>query len=691
MRFCLRSVRARLKGTIAVCGPLVWGGVVLAADASGPPMTEEAFWDEVPMVMSATRMSQPVVDSPVAVSVVTQEMIKASGAREIPELFRLVPGFIVGYHDGHTPSVSYKMSLDRFARRMQVLIDGRSVYTTAIGGIPWATLPITLDDIDRIEVVRGPNSASYGANSFLGVINIITLHAIVDQGASVKVNIGDEGVKETFVRHGGSRGNMDYRVAVAYIADDGFPTRKDDKRTQKLSFRVDYQINASDVVTVEAGVGMGVRGVENRWSSMFSPPREKEVLNHQEHVRWQRTLGVGESFSVQFYHIYQRNFESFFINNAVLSSDGPNDIVLDSTAVDFGRRTERYDLEFQHTVAVGNNWRMAWGGGIRQDTVWGSESLFGNSEIGNHLNQGFINAEWDPLGHWLVNLGFMVEDYSTTGTDYSPRLGFNYKFSPAHGMRLTASKAIRTPSMFEYAADYMLSGSTSIIDRNTGTVLGPGPDVTNAFVKGTRQTGVERITAYELGYNGKAGALTYDAKLYRDELRNLIASVAYPASDLSGKVNVYENRDALIIRGLELESTYLYDDGASVRFTYAYSRLEDLSRNKAVDYTRVAPKNSVSVLLIKPFANQYLGSAGYYYTGGINGWESKEAREPVRRLDLRLARQMRVLGNEAELALVLRNVLGKYEEMQLLRPRQNFTYFNEVGPSMYISMRVHMD
>ncbi len=698
MKFCVNSAPAQSKGAraIAVCGALVCGNGAFAAGVSGPPLTEEVFWDEVPTVMSATRMSQPVVDSPVAVSVITQEMIEASGAREIPELFRMVPGFIVGYHDGHTPSVSYKMSLDRYARRMQVLIDGRSVYTTAIGGVPWATLHITLDDIERIEVVRGPNSASYGANSFLGVINIITRNAIADQGASVKVNIGDEGVRETYVRHGGAQGRMDYRVAVAYLSDDGLPIRKDYKRTQKFSFRVDYQLSAKDMISAKGGVGMGVRGVENRWTATLSPPREKEVLNHQQHIRWQRTLGVGESFSLHFYHIYQRNFEGFTIADLLLSSEGPNDTVLNPVSVDISRRTERYDLEFQHNLSMGESWRVAWGGGVRQDSVWGGEDLLGGASIGNHLNQGFINAEWDPDGRYLVNLGVMVENYSTTGTDYSPRLGFNYKFSSSHGVRLTASKAIRTPSMFEYAADYSFSGSTRVVNRESGVVLGPGADAYDLFVRGSQQLGVERITAYELGYNGKvlSGALSYDIKLYRDELSNLIALVTKPEPppDINGKAATYENQDALVIRGLELESTYLYDNGASARLTYAYSRLEELSINNAVDYAKVAPKNSISLLVVKPFAGNYLGSLGYYYTHRINGWGAwGESRDPVRRLDLRLAKEMRLLGNNAQLALALRNVLGKYEEMELLRPRQNFTYFNEVDPSFYISMRVNMD
>lgn len=186
------------------------------------PLSEDDCWGEVPVVMSAIRIAQPVTDAPVAVTVIDRRMIDASGAREIPEFFRMVPGFIVGYHDVHTPSVSYHMS------------DGRSIYTTAIGAVPWMTLFVTMDDIERIEVVRGPNTASYGTSSFLAVISIITREALLDRGISVKTNLGNDGVRELCLRHGGV-GKFDYRVGAGFIGDDGFDNRLDYKRTQLAS------------------------------------------------------------------------------------------------------------------------------------------------------------------------------------------------------------------------------------------------------------------------------------------------------------------------------------------------------------------------------------------------------------------------------------------------------------------------
>ena len=647
-----------------------------SADDASALMSEEMIFGDVPIISSATRLPQPITDSPVAVTVIDRDMIEASGAREIPELFRLVPGFIVGYNDGHTPSVSYHMSIDRYARRMQVLIDGRSVYVMANGGVPWSSLPITLDDIERIEVVRGPNSASYGANSFLGVISITTRHALLDQGASVKVNIGDEGVREGFLRHGGTSGDLDYRVTAGYVTDDGLPVRFDGKQIRMFSARGDYSLSTRDVMSFQAGIAKGPLAVENPWGGTLNLPRYKEELHHYEQVRWERSLGVDESISVQLYHILQRNFEEYAVDPAPL----------DPVYVDFSRSTQRYDLEMQHNISLGSSYRVAWGLGAREDSYWGASALLGGRTIDNHLKRGFINTEWNPEGPWLMNFGLMVEDYNITGTDASPRLGVNYKFSPAHGVRLTASKAIRTPSNYEYAVDYSLTG-----------YMGGAPVIFYQFELGTEQTTPETIRSYELGYYGALtkASINYDIKIFRDEIRHLITPVKYTgySSNPGDKTEIYENRDAITIDGLELDLSARLPNEFQLWFTYAFSEIDDDSNNPRIQYDAgVAPKHSVSLLLLKKFAHGYRASAGWYFTDKVQGWNSHDLRTPVRRLDLKLSKSGRYFGKNTEISLALRNVLGKYEEMRVLRSDWKvFDYLNMVDPSAYVSIKVELN
>ncbi len=644
------------------------------------PLSEDDYWDEVPVVMSATRIAQPVTDAPVAVTVIDRRMIEASGAREIPELFRMVPGFIVGYHDGHTPSVSYHMSDGRYSRRLQVLVDGRSIYTTAIGAVPWATLFVTMDDIERIEVVRGPNTASYGANSFLAVINIITREAVLDHGTSVKTNLGDDGVHELFLRHGGGAGKLDYRLTAGFIGDDGFDNRLDYKRTQLASLRADYQLSSVDVITFQGGVATGPRGVENRIVPDLSVDREKKLLNHQEHLKWQRTLGLNESLSVQFYHIYQRNIERFYT--------GPfpwGGATLAPNYVDFDRSTDRYDLELQHNVNLSESMRIAWGLGVRDDQVWGGENLMGNKEIHNHLRRGFFNLEWTPEGNWLINAGAMVEDYSSTGTDISPRAGLNYHLSAAQSLRLTVSKAIRTPSMFEYAVDYGIYNA-QLEPSGTSNLL---------FWKGAQQTKVERVTSYEFGYHlaPRQGAFTLDAKLFHDELSDLIFKV--PTGDyVTTHGETYLNQYAFAIQGAELEARFTFVNSSALYFGYSYVDIQDKSSPSFGVDPLMAPEHSFSLLYMVGFNHGVTAGVGFYFTDWIQGWEPEapEAiRAPVRRLDLRLARRLDLQGYETEFALAMRNVLGKYEEMEVLSYDPRFQNLNEVDSSAYVTARIQID
>lgn len=693
-----------------VNGLLLCGGLGLSviapqalAVAEEPPLSEDLFWSDVPMVMSATRMSQPVVDSPVAVTVIDRRMIEASGAREIPELFRLVPGFIVGYHDGPTPSVAYHLSEDRYARQMQVMVDGRSVYTTAIGGINWVTLPVTLDDIERIEVVRGPNSASYGANSFLGVINIITRHVVLERGSSVKTNIGDEGVRELFLRHGGGAGRFDYRISAGFIEDEGFDNRVDYKRTRLLSLRSEYALSSSDRIILDAGLGTGPRGVENRTTlKALSPDRERTELHHHQQLRWERNLGLGESLSVQFYHIYQRNSETFQTQPIILGSSAGINWVAEPMPVDFSLKTHRYDLELQHNITLGEGVRAAWGGGLRDDQVWGGENLMAAAEVHNHLKHAFMNLEWDPGSRWLINAGAMVEDYSTTGTSTSPRAGVNYRFSPAHSMRLTGSKAIRTPSMYEYAARYAYFGPTNYYSGST--LAAPGPDVYQGYDVGLRNVDVEKITAFELGYHGMPvpGRLELDVKVFHDDLEDLLGTRARRPvpGDLDGKDNPIVNRNFYLIRGVELESRLTLDEGSSLYVGYARIFADRILRNAitggvdAVEKSRYSPEHSFSLLYMAEFDQGYSAGAGFYFTDRMQSWESGDinrVRDPVRRLDLKMARKFEFSGSQMELALAFRSALGRYEEMEVLRPKSRYPVPNEVDSSAYLSLKVHME
>lgn len=167
---------------------------------------EQSFFQDIPIVLSASRLSQPVSDAPNAMTVIDREMIEASGFRSLPDLFRLVPGMFVGSYNGYTPIVAYHGTFDQYSRRMQVLVDGRSVYLPPFSYVNWEDIPLHIADIERIEVIRGTAAASHGANSSQGVINIITRDASAVHGASVSVLKGNGGISEIATHLGNDPG-----------------------------------------------------------------------------------------------------------------------------------------------------------------------------------------------------------------------------------------------------------------------------------------------------------------------------------------------------------------------------------------------------------------------------------------------------------------------------------------------------
>ena len=151
-------------------------------------------------------------------------MIRNSGARDVAELMRLVPGFQVEYFKAWKPVVTYHGAADDFARRLQVLVDGRSIYTPLFGGVLWSNLPLALEDIERVEVIRSPNAATHGPNSFSAIINIITAHPSTGDGQEASATVGQGGQRDGFARASGESAGGHYRLSLVHHEDDGFET-----------------------------------------------------------------------------------------------------------------------------------------------------------------------------------------------------------------------------------------------------------------------------------------------------------------------------------------------------------------------------------------------------------------------------------------------------------------------------------
>ncbi len=354
-------------------------------------LSEDDYIGEVPKVLTVSRLAQSKEDSPSAVTVIDRETIRASGIVDIPELFRLVPGFYVGknagfiYNSNHV--VSYHGMASAYAGAMQVLINGRSVYSPLFGGVNWSELPITVDDIDRIEITRGPNAASYGANSFLGVISIITKDAKDSTGSSVRLTHGT-GRNEAFYRYGGELNDVNYRVSAGYREDDGLDNRNDFKRTNILNLQADKRLDASNEIGFEMGITRGDRadGEASKDYVLFVP-RMRDISSDYELIHWRHNDSDDSDFSLQAYHSANNTGDTFTTINLranaqrltlerLLRSQPPPSLIAaqaraaifaatlrdDQLTINNDIEMDRYDIEAQHTFVPAVNWRVVWGG-----------------------------------------------------------------------------------------------------------------------------------------------------------------------------------------------------------------------------------------------------------------------------------------------------------------------------------------
>jgi iron complex outermembrane receptor protein len=201
-------------------------------------------------VTTVSRQESTVGQSPAAIYVITQEDIHRSGATTIPELFRRVPGMDVARIDAHRWAVSVRGFNQEFTNKLLVLMDGRAVYTPLFSGVRWEQQDTVLEDIDRIEVIRGPAAALWGANAVNGVINIITKNARDTQGLLLSGGGGTEDVGFGSLRYGGKLAeDVYYRVYAKGFAlgDTKFPngtSSEDDWHQERGGFRIDW--NRSD-------------------------------------------------------------------------------------------------------------------------------------------------------------------------------------------------------------------------------------------------------------------------------------------------------------------------------------------------------------------------------------------------------------------------------------------------------------
>lgn len=582
-------------------------------------------------MLTVTRLAQPLGDVPGAVTVIDRDTIRRSGARDVTDLLRLVPGYIVGGFNGANVTAAYHMPLDEYGQRNLVLIDGRSIYGSGyLGGTVRGLMTVVLDDVERIEVLRGTNSAAYGANALFGVINIVTRHAADVERRRIAVTVGNDGIRDVTAGLAWDGEGAHHRLTVHRRGDDGYlPIGgiHDDRRIAQLHWRADGAAGEGLEWSWRAGVsdlalGVGYAGNPN------DAPRTLGYRNLYGHGVARRELSSRDS--LQWSLAWDR---IDIVDHFAFAPIRP-------VQVDFGGREERLALEAQHQRHWNDAWRTVWGLGWSDDRVRSRPLFDTDASVSVQRWRLFGTAEWALSPRWLLNAGVYASHHSRLGTSVWPRLMVNHRLDEHHTLRAGVTRAQRDPSLFDLSANVRYRF--------------PTPPFEIATFVSSATVGPERLDVQEFGYLGQwpGRQLTLDVRLARERLRDYIEVVPVRGG---GQRRDFVNRGGFALRSLEYQLRWHPSRETQLWLGQAWMDVEWID----ADYLRQPPTRTLAAGWWQRLPDHW--DVAVLLTGQSRmNWRRPGASSlPGRgRVDVRLARTWRAGATESELALAVQSLGG---------------------------------
>lgn len=504
--------RQRLVTRVVALSFMLFGGAVHAQES--PDLTSLSVDDLMNVeVTSVSRKGQKVSDTAAAVFVITQDDIRRSGATSIPEILRIVPGLDVARISGNVWAVSVRGFNDRFSNKLLVMIDGRSVYTPLFSGVYWDVQDTLLEDVDRIEVIRGPGGTLWGANAVNGIINIITKHAIETRGTLLSAGGGAAEGLSAAGRYGGSIGHRgSYRVYGKSFdrpaSVEGVNATPDAWTLGRAGLRVDWASRRGDDFTVQGDVYRGTEGTLGLFDPA-NPFADRAALNHV----------AGQSLQFRWAAIQSSRSDTTFQAFYDYTARSQPSLVL-------GRRT--FDIDFQHHLKLGSRNDTVWGAGYRSsnDRAGGAGLKLVRDSNVQSIASVFVQDEIRVSRRFRVTIGTKLQYDRVSQLQLQPTLRLLFKASERQTFWAAATSAVRTPSEIELYAR-----------MNVGAFRGRTGNVGLIVLTGNPELKPERVEAYEVGYRWQATSdVALDATAFHNSFRDLVETGATrPFVDSSGR------------------------------------------------------------------------------------------------------------------------------------------------------------
>lgn len=575
--------------------------------------SEQDLFAEFP-VASATRLAQSPQDLPVSVTVIDRDMIEAMGVTELADVFRIVAGFKVGRVSGGMYSVAGHGIGDHFSRRLMVLIDGRPIQYPILKLVDWNAIPLEIDDVNYIEVMRGTSAAVYGSNAFDGAINIVTHKPFERLGKHVRLLVGQPGVASGLFSYGFSAFGGSHSLTLSDKRGDGFDNIHDGHHFSKLRYRGSFSPSINDELDVQFGLS---HGYLEQGSEGVNRRRDTDI--DYQYIDWKHRYDNGDDLTFKLYR---------------------NHTVYDDPIVTSGLRTiqpfmfkasaQRLGVDVARSF-VFQDLRIVAGGNLHRDKI-DSET---QGERRDQSRQLYTSLEWQAADEITLNGSLMLEDTSNTKPTLSPRASVNYHLNRNNTVRLSAARSLRVSAA-------------------------------RAFGSATAEDRPEKVTSYEIGHllTLPVKGLSIDSKLYYDRYDDI--PVVARDSNNRPRASV----GGFAAKGLDVQLKYTPSSNILVAGQYAYADIGDQTVSNPQssltyeDYGQVMPRHMFTALLSRKFQNSWQTSLTYTY---VSEMEWKGWGDPVdgyHRLDARVAKDIRVLGKRGKLELIGQNLINEYTEFQ---------------------------
>lgn len=466
---------------LLTCALAAWSAAAMAAPLGQPAeqQLKQLSLEQLGNIVVTSPSKQPeeVWNTAAAIYVLTQDDIQRSGATTIPELLRLVPGVQVARIDSDHWAVGVRGLASKFSQSLLVLIDGRSVYSPLYAGVFWDVQNVPVQDIDRIEVIRGPGGTIWGANAVNGVINIITKPASQTRGVYAAAGAGDLTHALGTLRYGGRAGSADWRAYGTGFTrgPESHPDRPDyDTWHQgQAGFRADWDSDGRNSVTLEGDFYAGRTGTRFL-GGFYNPPHGETVYGHDDvsggnvNFQWRHQLHSGGNFSLQAYYDRTNRHGTLF-----------------------GETRDTVDVDWVHRLPSWKRQTLEWGLGARLSPSTFIQTFetvdFLPHDHTDHVYSAFLQDTVAVVPNRVsVTVGAKFQHNNYTGLEILPSARLLWTPTPRQSFWAAVTRAVRTPSRIERDVDVtgFVSASPVLFARLFGN-----PDFQS-----------ERLVAYTGGY-----------------------------------------------------------------------------------------------------------------------------------------------------------------------------------------------